>query len=207
MVGWLPENQWIATARILGNNEAPADDLAPYGVLAASAGWWWLNRGVVVLSDRPLAVHLDEHRRLHRTDGPAVVYEDGFSVNVIDGILLPDWYFEDGAVTVDRIEAEPNMEIRRLLIDRIGGDRYMADAGGRLVHEDDTGQLWSVVQDIHRGLRLDVRLVRVVDATPQADDSRRVYWIHVPPFVDTARAAVAWTFGLDADQYSPQVET
>jgi len=49
--------------------------------------------------------------------------------------------------------------------------------------------------------------VRVVDATPQADDSRRVYWIHVPPFVDTARAAVAWTFGLDADQYSPQVET
>lgn len=203
---WLPENQWTGWVRLQGE-ELSNPTLSAYATLAGSAGWWWFNEGVVVLSDRPLSLHIDERGRLHRSEGPAVVYEDGFSLNVVDGILLPDWYFDPGAITIDRIENEPNLEVRRLLIEGFGGDEYITKAGGVLIHEDETGQLWSVVRDILMWERSEMRMVRVVDATPQPDGIHRFYWLHVPPDTETARAAVAWTFSISANEYAPKVET
>jgi hypothetical protein len=204
--GSLPENQWTAFARLAGRR-SKRPEAATYATLTSSAGWWWLNEGIAVVSDRPLALHTNERGRLHRPDGPAVVYEDGFSVNAVDGVLLPDWYFEPGVITIDRIENEPNLEVRRLLIERFGADRYVTEIGGLLIHEDETGQLWSVMRQILGYSRTEMRMVRVVDATPQPDGNHRVYWLHVPNDIETARRAVAWTFSLNEAEYAPEVQT
>lgn len=38
---------------------------------------------------------------------------------------------------------------------------------------------------------------RVVNSTPEADGTYCRYFLRVPPTIGTARAAVAWTFGID----------
>ena len=50
-------------------------------------------------------------------------------------------------------------------------------------------------------------MVEVVNATPEPDGSFRDYLIRVPPRFRTARGAVAWTFGMEAREYRPKVET
>ena len=50
-------------------------------------------------------------------------------------------------------------------------------------------------------------MVEVLNATPEPDGSRKTYYLRVPPGTRTARAAVAWTFGLAADAYAPARET
>jgi hypothetical protein len=44
--------------------------------------------------------------------------------------------------------------------------------------------------------------VEVENATPEADGTRRHYWLRVPSRMRTAREAVAWTYGLSAEQYA-----
>jgi hypothetical protein len=50
-------------------------------------------------------------------------------------------------------------------------------------------------------------MVEVVNATPEPDGTHHIYWLRVPPTVGSAREAVAWTFGLNADHYRPLRET
>jgi hypothetical protein len=50
-------------------------------------------------------------------------------------------------------------------------------------------------------------MVEVVNSTPEPDGTSRTYWLRVPPQTRTARAGVAWTFGVDAAAYRPQRQT
>jgi hypothetical protein len=50
-------------------------------------------------------------------------------------------------------------------------------------------------------------MVEVLNATPQEDGSFKNYWLRVPPHIQTAHEAVAWTFGRDVRKYRPKVET
>jgi hypothetical protein len=52
-----------------------------------------------------------------------------------------------------------------------------------------------------------ITMVEVVNSTAEPDGSSRTYWLRVPPHVNTATAAVAWTFGLSGEEYRPQVQT
>jgi len=47
----------------------------------------------------------------------------------------------------------------------------------------------------------------VTNATPEPDGTVRQYVLRVPPTMTTAREAVAWTFGMDAEEYEPQMES
>ena len=42
-------------------------------------------------------------------------------------------------------------------------------------------------------------LVEVLNATAEQDGTRKTYFLRVPPTVRTAREAVAWTFGMNAE--------
>jgi hypothetical protein len=84
-----------------------------------------------------------------------------------------------------------------------GLDRYVRDAGGRLVGRDAYGSLWRL--DRPGGGPL--VMVEVVNSTPEPDGSRATYWLRVPPDIRSAHAGVAWTFGLNEGNYRPLAET
>lgn len=195
---------WLATFAAADRLQPGAQPgLAGLAAVAGEAGWWWPFAHAAILTDRPTHLSRDNVGRLHSEDA-ALAYADGYQLWAWRGMPIPpSLATELPTLTCDRIRAEPNAELRRVLLEHYGYDRYLRDSGARQLHTDDTGVLW------HLDLPNDEPLVmvEVVNATPEPDGTSRIYWLRVPPRTRTAREGVAWTFGLTADEYHPQVQT
>ena len=170
-----------------------------------SAGWWWALRGAVVLTERPTALHRDAEGRLHCVTGPAIAYPDGWGVWAWHGVRVErDVIEHPEAITVGRVHAEQNAERRRVMVERIGYQRYLKEAGAREVHRDDYGVLWRAERSPDDEALV---LVEVVNSTAEPDGSFKRYFLRVPPSCRRAREAVAWTFGVSEESYVLEVAT
>ncbi|GAB7106455.1 hypothetical protein JCM4814A_47690 [Streptomyces phaeofaciens JCM 4814] len=206
------EVRLILLDAVLGQHDAPwlaafPTDDGPLDGLAAvcrSAGWWWPFARVAVVCERPVALHRDEAGRLDHGDGPALAYPDGFALYAWRGMPVPaEFLAELPSLTPERIRSEENAELRRVMLEYYGYDRYLADSGARPVHRDGTGTLWRIdLADDEP-----VVMVEVLNSTPEPDGTHRTYWLRVPPSTRTAKEGVAWTFGLSQEVYAPVRET
>jgi hypothetical protein len=111
--------------------------------------------------------------------------------------------FRPESITADEILVERNAELRRVLLERVGFERFMTEARAKVLDEDhDAGgprQLLCVP------IEGDEDLVCVSVYCPSTG---RRYLLRVPPGVRTCHEAIAWTAGFDdPDDYNPQVET
>jgi hypothetical protein len=114
-------------------------------------------------------------------------------------------------VTAEMEIAEENAEHKRVLIDRMGAEAFMAQIAANVVSEDSFGRLWRA--DI--GDREPYTVVEVVNGTANPDGSPKTYWLPVPytnelrdnNVIATAHEAVAWSYGLLPEQYAPAVRT
>ncbi|MFI8887078.1 DUF6745 domain-containing protein [Streptomyces sp. NPDC053813] len=180
------------------------DRLDGLAEVARHAGWWWPYERAVVISERPEALHRDEAGRLDRGDGPALAYRDGFALHAWRGMPVPAAFLEElNSLTPKRIREEENAELRRVMLEFYGYDRYLTESGAEPVHRDETGVLWRIALDGDE----DVVMVEVVNSTPEPDGTHRVYWLRVPPGTRTAKDGVAWTFGLQGEAYAPVRQT
>jgi hypothetical protein len=179
-------------------------ELESLAAVARSAGWWWPYAEVALMTERPVVQEQDEAGRLHSAAGAALAYPDGFALHAWRGMPVPAELFERlTAVTPMEIRAERNAELRRVMLEYYGYDRYLADSGAQPVHRDETGVLWRI--ELERDEP--AVMVEVINATPEPDGTHRVYWLRVPPMTRTAREGVAWTFGLPAEEYQPRRQT
>ena len=167
--------------------------------VARSSGWWWAFRNAVVLTDRPAELSRDAEGRLHSTDGPALLYRDGWGIWAIHGVRVPQEVVESPeSLDPAAILAEPDVEVRRVMIERHGVDRLMAELEPVVVDAD-----VDRIGAPRRLLRIDLAedeplcMVEVQNSTPEPDGTWRNYLLRVPPGVETCEAAVAWTFGAD----------
>jgi hypothetical protein len=71
-----------------------------------------------------------------------------------------------------------------------------------LIQRDACGKLWRCHLDDEI-----YTMAEVENGTPEPDGSRRRYFLRVPPTARTPREAIAWTYGLTADQYEIIVRT
>ncbi|MER6995480.1 DUF6745 domain-containing protein [Streptomyces sp. NPDC000410] len=197
---------------VLGQHDAPwlaafdgrSERLAGLARVAEHAGWWWPFEKAVVLCERPVELHRDEAGRLDRGDGPALAFPDGFALHAWRGMPVPAEFLSGlSSLTPERIRTEENAELRRVMLEFYGYDRYLDESGAQPVHRDETGVLWRI------GLAddEDVVMVEVVNSTPEPDGTHKTYWLRVPPTTRTAKEGVAWTFGLDAALYEPLRQT
>ena len=179
--------------------------------LARTAGPWWALDGLAIISERPLLLRRDDRGRPHCAEGPAIAWPDGLEAHASHGVAVEPWVITDpGRITVEAIDAERNVEVRRILVERFGEERLVREGGATLANEDATGRLWR--RPLKRVSWRDpdnepVVMVEVVNATPEPDGTRKTYFLRVPPTMTTAREAVAWTFGLGAVAYRPAVES
>ncbi|MGV9345965.1 DUF6745 domain-containing protein [Streptomyces spiralis] len=206
------EVRLILLDAVLGQHDAPwlaafTPDGPPLDGLALvcrNAGWWWAFERVAVVCERPVALHRDEAGRLDRGDGPALAFPDGFALYAWRGMPVPgEFLAELNTLTPERIRAEENAELRRVMLEHYGYERYLSDSGARPVHQDETGTLWRIDLDDDEP----VVMVEVLNSTPEPDGTHRTYWLRVPPTTRRAREGVAWTFGLHPDAYAPVRET
>jgi hypothetical protein len=171
---------------------------------ACEAGLWvfWVVEHEIIAVQRPILRGLQG--RLHHDSLPAVEWASGSRWWVWRGVRVPRELIEDpGSITPEKISAEKNVEIRRALIERYGHGRFLADLGARPLSTDDFGTLYRVKMPNGEPLAL----VKVVNSTLEPDGSRKDYFLRVPPRIMSARAAVAWTFGIRPQDYSPLIQT
>jgi hypothetical protein len=187
--------------------------------LTQSAGWFWPMEKICLVTDRPQHLARDDQGRLHCEARAAIEYRDGWGVYSWHGVRVPDWIIlHPERITADLIDAEENAEVRRVMMERFGFDKYLLDGKAEtLDHEEGVGTLYR--KDIPGDEPL--VMIHVINSTPEPDGSRKRYTLRVHPECRpllannelgdrqklTARNAIASTFGLTGKQYYPMVET
>lgn len=196
--------QWPATlpsvafARIVLGITPPGaagECLQAFETASKEVLWWYPTRHCVLAWERPTAIHLErtatQEIRLHANHGPAAVWSDGWAIYAIHGVAIPleqrHIVEQPSAITVAEIEAERNAEVRRVMIDRYGLARYVADSGAQIVEAlpDD-----HPITGLHsaRLLRKDdlwedepIIYADLLNSTPEPDGSVKRYMLRVDP--------------------------
>ncbi len=153
---------------------------------------------------KPRTVSQDDSFRAHHPSKAAVEFVDNTALYFWHGIEVPDHLIKQPQkLFIRHIEAESNAELRRIMIEIYGLERFIKDSSAKQIHQDNYGTLY------RKELRGDeaVIVVKVKNSTPEPDGSFKDYFLRVPPETRTAKAAVAWTFGLSENEYKPTKET
>jgi len=181
----------------------PTRRLRGLWAIAKSAGWMVPHEHVCWISERPSRLRTDSRGRLHCVDGPALRYPDGWSAYAWKGVQLPAWMIEHPErITPARIGETFEPALRNCMIEIMTPERFIKSAAMARVSEDEAGILWHKSW-IYRGVTIGSwSAVEVVNGTAEANGSYKRYFLRVPSRMSTAREAVAWTYGLTAEQYA-----
>lgn len=172
--------------------------------LAQISSWWIPCKDICLLSENFKTINLDEQSRLHCEDDYALEFADGWGLYRWHGVNVPEQLIlRPHDLTIEDIDNETNQEIRRIKIERYGQEKYLLDSMVEIIDQDDFGTLYK--KDLDRDEP--IVMVKVVNSTPEKDGSYKDYFIRVPPVIKSAKEAVAWTFNLTKEEYSPTIET
>jgi hypothetical protein len=210
-IGLSDQFYWMATALYIlqttfdSSLNQVAERLAPWLALGCAASAILTLPGAVFICERPMTCHMNERLQLHNTDGPALTYTDGFAHYAWNGIIVPEKIIkEKDSITVEQIERETNVEVRRVMLEIYGEQRFLDDSGIVPIQEDETGILYRKEFPNDEALVM----VKVVNRSPEPDGTFKHYYLRVPPHIETAQEAVAWTFEFEEpEEYGPEIET
>jgi len=174
-----------------------------------------------MISDRPRVLTVDEQNRPHNPNGPFCQWVDGSALYAWHGVHTPAKYFlrEHSA---KEILAEPNVEVRRAMIERYDFSRqpgqFLIDAGAKILD--------SAIQPIGEGQPDQINELLFIDLPGEPDGRmvavrvidpstgrRYILRVHpeLRPMADNQQAgepqemnvrnAIASTFGMRGEEY------
>jgi len=157
--------------------------------LGPETSWIWLLRTFAIVTIPPLEVHRDEEGRLHSEGRPAVRYSDGFGPWCRQG----DWRKKDEpppttAEIVFKIAQDPDVSVRRLLMDRIGYRDLVKTSLARCLDRTKDG---------------DLVLIYIPQDEPMAVIHLESTWHRVPPEIHRFEAARRWLRANRFHDYQP----
>lgn len=208
---------WVAFYGEVVGLEKPAQAAGLIKV-AENAGWFAPYENVCFVMERPETLKRNESNRLHCADGPAMRYRDGFELYRHNGTRIPATHHyiitNPEQITVEKIDNEDNLELKRIMIERFGLKRYNQEGGAEKISEDEYGSAYSKAI---KGQSKKLTTVQVIDGTNKDE----VFVIEVDPDGRplregsslggpqemTAKNLVASTFGKRGEQYHPLIET
>lgn len=109
--------------------------------LIGKCGYFFPLSKYCVVCNRPKEVHFDENNELHNEDGPSVSFRRGNENDVYSfrGVTVPKKIITNPEeLTVDDFQNEENAEVKRILIERMGVEKYLEDTGSKLIDADTT---------------------------------------------------------------------
>jgi hypothetical protein len=161
---------------------------------------YWLGQQVALLVRRPRLLFRDGEGNLHSESGKCLEYADGWGFYAWHGVRVPEEVivYPDALIRQDWSQAA-NLEVRRVIQERMGS-RFVPELGGQVIDTSPRGTLYEVaLLDDPKEV---ARYVQVQDTSTE-----RHYFLRVPPTIQTAAEAVAWSFGLSVEDYGPAQET
>ena len=193
---------YAACRDVAGAEYASKDDelLRQWERLAAASGWWFPYEGVCFCAERHERVRFDAERRLHCEDGPAILCRDGFAVHAWHGTRVPaDWIEQTADVDPKLALTWENIEQRRCLAEIVGWDKVLDQLSPVVVDEDSP--------EVGKLLRVDLPDAPGEQFLQVRCGTGRTFVLPVPPEMTTARQANAWTYGLNPEEWSPEIRT
>ena len=173
--------------------------------VAATAGPRYMHPEFCLVSEPPLELKIDDQNRPHCDDGPFCRWADGSRLYSIHGVRVPEWIVEHPeAITLEKIRAETNAEIKRIMRERYGESRYLRDIGARVIDIDtlpverDNPEAATIV----RALMEDDEGRRFLVGSDGSTD--RTYYMEVDARVQTCREAHAFLSGFSEEQIIAQ---
>ncbi|MEZ6133786.1 MAG: hypothetical protein R3C53_02640 [Pirellulaceae bacterium] len=111
--------------------------------------------------------------------------------------------FSPETITADEVLKQKNTELRRVLIERMGAERFMRDANPKVIDRDqDAG---GERQLLRLPMENDEDFVCLSCSCPS---TARHYLLRVPPTMRSCHQAAAWMAGFDdPKKYKPVIET
>ena len=138
---------------------------------------------------------------MHNVTGAAIEFRDGYKLWSIDGMTVTEQIvMMPETLTMQQIEDEKNVEIRRIMIQRFGEEKYIIETK-------------AVCIDFSAGLGLQGSAPRALYVLPKGEkilfgtdgSTKRPYFMHVPTEAKTCSEAHRMISGLD-DENSLLVE-
>lgn len=137
---------------------------------------------------------------LHHDKGPALLTKEGLKLYYWNGIHIPESWIEKGVPSIKKVFLVENAELCKTACEMIGWEKVIEELGAKVIDENadpEIGTLLEVKFPITgRECFLKVRC-----------GSGRECVIPVPQEMQTAHEANAWTWGLKAFEYHPEVRT
>jgi hypothetical protein len=194
------EAGWLACARFFDVYQAPNAGHA-FSHFNELVSGYWLGKVAAVLVRRPRVLARDQASRLHNARGKCLEYRDGWGFYAWHGVRVPEQIIlMPEKLTRDDFLPEQNVEVRRVIQERMG-ERFVSELGGVVLDRSPRGTLYEVRLPEDDPERV-ARYVQVQDASTD-----RQYFLRVPPTIQAAAEAVAWTFQVGVEDYHPAQET
>ena len=151
---------------------------------------------------------------IHRDNGPAIYLDDGRVLYCWHGWMVPEWFIlNPEVIDIKLILRTGNMELKRLLIERYGEGKFLAEVGGEQIAEDTFGKLWKIerenfgVEDANFVRELFGEKRSIIFAEVKDASTDRIYFLQVPSTMKTPKEAIAWSFKMKKDEYDPIKQT
>ena len=164
--------------------------------------------GYCIVSNMPSKITRDERNRLHNADGSAIEFRDGYAQYYWHGVAVPaNWILSPETITKETLIKERNAEKRRCIMEILGESKYALLLDLETVEVDQyNGQEVALMKTIKEDDLAGefVYFIKVI-----CNSTLRNYYLCVPleAFKLGALGALAWTFGMQTNEYKLLIET
>ena len=191
---WDGGNQWAAGCSYLSFFRHVAKLDLPiykkwqhYESAAIHGGPRAMHAKFCMVSDRPEFIHRDANNRPHCETGPFCRWRDGWSLYYWHGVAVSRQIIEaPQTLTAEQIDAETNAEVRRIMIERMGVEKYMRAVSAEFIDVD---------THTHNGFRALARTKHGMYLVCTCPSTGRMYHMEVDPQVRTCEQAATYLDG------------
>lgn len=188
--GW--DSYLTAFRDILGLRLKKHATYAAWEQAAIHGGFRVLHPEFCLVSDFPETLKIDAENRPHCENGPSHRWRDGWSLYHWHGVRVPAEWIEDRASLTAAIALKQgNVEWRRAACEMIGWVNVLKELNAKTIDKDADPMIGELVEVTLEGER--ERFLTVLCGT------QRSFSLPVPPDMQTALQANAWTFDIDPD--------
>ena len=132
------------------------DRYAPWETLGLLSGFRVVHDEFCMISEKPCKLEVDEMFQPHCDNGPYIQWRDGVGIYATHGVIHPAWITEfPDQITLSKIDAEENADIRQVMIFKYGEEKYLTDSGAKVVQMDEVSIGGGVDGKIIRALMRD----------------------------------------------------
>lgn len=105
--------------------------------ISQELSFWYPYENICIVSERHTMLNRDEQGRLHNLNGAAIQFADGWSVYAVHGVIVPEFVIlEKEKITAKLIDKESNIEVRRIMLNIFGPEKYLLDGEYEVLDTD-----------------------------------------------------------------------